>query len=101
MASDGSLCLCINYRVPIKVTIKKKLQISLVADLFDQSGRAWFFSKLDLHSGNYQVRVAEGGEPKMTCVTRYRSYEFLVMLFGLTNATATFCTLMNKLSIPT
>lgn len=29
------------------------------------------------------------------CVTRYESYEFLVMLFGLTNTSATFCNLMN------
>ncbi|GJW66460.1 putative nucleotidyltransferase, ribonuclease H [Tanacetum coccineum] len=43
---------------------------------------------------------SEGDESKMTCVTRYGSYEFLVMSFGLTNAPATFCTLMNKLFHP-
>jgi len=41
------------------------------------------------------VRVADGDEHKTTCVTRYGSYEFLVMSFGLTNAPATFCNLMN------
>ena len=41
------------------------------------------------------MRVAEGDEAKTTCVTLYRSFEFLVMLFGLTNAPATFCNLMN------
>ena len=30
-----------------------------------------------------------------TCVTRYGSLEFLVMPFGLINALATFCNLMN------
>ena len=43
------------------------------------------------------MRIAEGDEPKTTCVTRYGSYEFLVMPVGLTNAPATFCTLMNKI----
>lgn len=42
------------------------------------------------------MRIVEGDEPKTVCVIRYGSFEFLVMLFGLTNATTTFCTLMNK-----
>jgi len=41
------------------------------------------------------VRVAESDEHKTTCVTRYGSYEFLVMPFSLTNAPATFYNLMN------
>jgi len=54
----------------------------------------------NLRSGYYQVRIAEGDEPKTVCVTRYRSYEFLVMPFGLTNASATFCTLTSKVLAP-
>ncbi|GJR43519.1 putative nucleotidyltransferase, ribonuclease H [Tanacetum coccineum] len=49
---------------------------------------------------HHPIRIAEGDEAKMTCVTQYGSYEFLVMPFGLTNAPATFCTRMNKLFHP-
>ncbi|GJR85442.1 cytochrome P450 78A7-like protein [Tanacetum coccineum] len=97
---DGSLRMCIDYRALKKVTIKNKYPIPLIADLFDQLGKARYFTKLDLRSGYYQVRIAKGDEAKTTCITRYGSYEFLVMSFGLTNAPATFCTLMNKLFHP-
>lgn len=68
---DGSLRLCIDDRALNKVTIKNKYPIPLIADLFDQLGGARYFSKLDLRSGYYQVRIAEGDEAKTTCVTRY------------------------------
>ncbi|KAH9697420.1 Endonuclease [Citrus sinensis] len=83
-----------------KITIKNKYLIPLIADLFDQLGKARYFTKLDLRSGYYQVRIAKGDEPKTACTTRYGSFEFLVMPFGLTNAPATFCTLMNKVLQP-
>ncbi|GKC50075.1 putative nucleotidyltransferase, ribonuclease H [Tanacetum coccineum] len=97
---DRSLRMCIDYRALNKVTIKNKYHVPLIADLFDQLGKARYFTKLDLRSGYYQVRIAEGDEAKTTCVTRYGSYEFLVMPFGLTNVPATFFTLMNKLFHP-
>lgn len=94
---DGSLRLCIDYWALNKVTVKNKYPIPLIADLFDQLGSARYFSKLDLRSGYYQVRIAEGDEAKTTCVTRYGAFEFLVMPFGLTKPPATFCTLMKNI----
>ena len=55
-----------------------------------------YFSKLDPRLGYWQVRIALGDEPMTTCVTRYGSFEFLVILFGLTNGLATFCNLMSN-----
>ncbi|KAL2936913.1 RNA-directed DNA polymerase-like protein [Bienertia sinuspersici] len=97
---DGSLHMCIDYRALNKIAVKNKYPIPLVADLFDQLGKAKYFSKINLRSGYWQVRIAEGDEPKTACVTQYGSYEFLVMPFGLTNAPAAFCTLINKILRP-
>ncbi|XP_015168652.1 uncharacterized protein [Solanum tuberosum] len=41
-------------------------------------GHAKVFTKMDLRKGYYQVRIVEGDEPKMTCVTRYGAFEWQV-----------------------
>ncbi|KAI3462633.1 hypothetical protein Pfo_019296 [Paulownia fortunei] len=92
--------MCVDYRALNKVTIKNRYPIPLIADLFDRLGGAKIYTKMDLQKGYYQVRIAEGDEPKTACITRYGSFEWLVMPFGLTNAPAIFCTLMNKIFQP-
>ena len=57
--------------------------------MMDKLYRASIFIKLDLRSKYWKVRIAEGDGHKMTCVTRYNAYEFLVMSFDLTNALTT------------
>lgn len=54
-----------------------------------------YFIKLNLRLGYYQVWIELGDELESTCVTRYEAIEFFVIPFGLTNAPATFCTLLN------
>ncbi|KAE8727650.1 RNA-directed DNA polymerase-like protein [Hibiscus syriacus] len=93
---DGSLWICIDFQTLNKLTVNNKYPIPLIADLFDQLGGARWFTKLDLRSSYYPVRIVERDEPKTVCVTRYSSYEYLEMPFGLTNAPTTFFTLMSK-----
>lgn len=52
--------MCTGYQALNKVTIKIKYLIPLIVDLFDQLGRARYFTKLNLRSGYYQVRITEG-----------------------------------------
>ena len=59
-------------------------------ELIDQVGRAKYFSKLDLHSGFHQILVAPDYVIKTAFKTKFGSYQFKVMPFGLMNAPATF-----------
>lgn len=68
--------------------------------MFDRIGKDKYFTKVELQKGYYQVRIAEGNEPKIVCVMRYEAYEWLVMPFDLTNTPLTFCTSMNMLCHP-
>ncbi|KAL4309111.1 hypothetical protein GQ457_01G013260 [Hibiscus cannabinus] len=95
---DGSMRLCVDYRQLNKVTIKNKYPLPRIDDLFDQLKDALVFSKINLRSEHYQMKLKEEDVSKTSFSTRYGHYEFLVMPFGLTNAPAAFMDLMNRVS---
>jgi hypothetical protein len=67
----GSMRLCVDYRTLNEVIVKNKYLLPRINDLFDQLKGAKYFSKIDLRSRYYQLRIRLGDVPKTTFVTRY------------------------------
>ena len=93
---DGTLRLCVDYRGLNAVSIKNKYPIPLISEILDRLQKARLFTKLDLQGAYNLIRIKEGDEWKTAFRTRYGSYEYRVMPFGMANAPATFQSYINR-----
>ena len=94
---DGTLCLCISYWGLNNLRVKNKYPIPRIDKLLDHLHGSTVFSKIDLKSGYYQIRIKDEDIPKTAFNSRYGHYEFTVMSFGLYNDPATFNRLMQDI----
>ena len=67
---DGSLRFCVDYRVLNNQTLKNRYALPLADQCFDQAQGARFFTRLDLHSGFWQIRLDEASAPLTAFRTR-------------------------------
>lgn len=96
----GELRMVVGYRALNKLTIKNRYPLPRVDDLFDKLHGAKYFSSLDAASGFHQILLKPEDRPKTAFRTPFGHYQFKVLPFGLTNAPATFQTVMNELFNP-
>jgi hypothetical protein len=93
---DEALLLCVEYRPLNAITIQNKYPLLRIDLLFDQLAEAQVFSKIDLRSGYHQIKIHVKDIANTAFSMRYGLYEYLVMSFGLTNASAHFMYLMDS-----
>lgn len=98
--ADGSLRFCIDYRELNAITIKDRYPLPRPDMLFDQLHGAKCFTTCDLFSGYHQSRLHPDDVHKTSFKTRFGSFEFLVLPFGLTNAPSQFMRMMHDVLKP-
>src|SRR5215470_13727905 len=92
---DGSQRMCLDYRPLNNVTRKDCYPLPRISECLDAMGGMKYFSSFDLRSGYHQIILSDAAKAKTSFVTKFGTYQFKVMSFGLCNAPATFQRLMD------
>ena len=83
---DGTKRFCVDFRALNRVTKKYARAFPLIGDILASLGSAKYFSKLDLKSGDWQVKLHEDNKQKSAFTCHRGMFHFNVIPFGLTNA---------------
>ena len=79
-----------DYRPLNAITVADVYPLPRIDEMIDKAGGSRWFSKMDLHAGFHQIRVHDAHVERTAFKTKYGTYQFKVMPFGLCNAPATF-----------
>ena len=88
--ANGKLRLCIDFRALNAITVPDTYPLPRIDEMIDNVGRSTWFTKLDLHSGFHQIRIHPPHRERTAFKTKYGTFHYKVMPFGLCNSPATF-----------
>ena len=91
----GEICLCIDFRALNAVTLCDSFPLPHIEEALQAVKSAMCFTSIDLAQGYLQLAMDEADIHKTAfCAGSSRLYKFTHMPFGLSNAGASFCHLM-------
>ena len=82
--------MVVDYRPITELTVVDKYPFPRIDEMLDRVGDVSYFSKLDLHSGFHQILVFPEHVERTAFRTKYGTFAYQVMSFGLCNAPGTF-----------
>jgi len=87
---NGELCSCVDYWALNNITIKNWYPLPLISETLNRLQEAKIFTKLNVKNAYNWIRIKEEDEWKTAFQTCFRLFEYLVLLFRLTNASVFF-----------
>ncbi|KAJ8127922.1 hypothetical protein O1611_g5714 [Lasiodiplodia mahajangana] len=86
----GGLRFCVDYRKLNALSKKDKYPIPLIDETLARISKAKIFTKIDVQQAFNRIRMHPDDEDLTTFKTRYGSFKYKVVPFGLANGPATF-----------
>ncbi len=87
---DGSLRFCVNYRKLNALTKRDRYPILLIDEVLARIQGSKYLTRLDIIAAFNKLRMSTESEDLTTFVTFFGAYKYRVMLFELTNGSASF-----------
>jgi len=87
---NGKVRFCVDYRRLNNITQKVAYRLPRMEDCLDSLRDSQVFASLDCTAGYWQVPLRKDDQEKTAFTTHCGIYHWFSMLFGLTNAPATF-----------
>ena len=90
LKKNGEIRVCVDYRKLNVATKKNHFPLPFIDIVLDKVASQQLYSFLDGFSGYNQVNIHPYDQSKTNFVTKWGTYAYRVMPFGLYNARATF-----------
>ena len=87
---NGSFYLCVDYRGLNNLTIKNRYLLLSINKEFDCLRQTKRFTQIDLTNMYHWMQIREDNKKKTAFRSRYRQFEYHVMIFGFSNASVSF-----------
>ena len=94
---DGGIRFCVDYRKLNSLTKKDAYPLPLIAETIARLKKAIVFTKIDIRQAFHKLRMAMESEDATTFASRFGSYKWKVMPFGLTGGPASWQRFINDL----